>query len=136
MAEGAPRRPRSKRRIECQEYLAPTLRVQQELRDDVDVLQEQEGWDVTTRRGVADWIRDTPSIWRALRVRCGHDLTDNSETAMMRTRRYHFCSTHSISVSPCHYMIQYRPRVSLNHHYSFVYRRIVSWIGPNDQLRC
>lgn len=50
------------------EYLPLTERVQADLKEDVDTLRAQEGWDVGTSRGVDDWVDDTGAMWRALRV--------------------------------------------------------------------
>ncbi|KAI9633146.1 uncharacterized protein MKK02DRAFT_18520 [Dioszegia hungarica] len=49
------------------EYLPLTERVQADLKEDVDTLRAQEGWDVGTSRGVDDWVDDTGAMWRALR---------------------------------------------------------------------
>lgn len=53
---------------EYQDYLPLTLRLQGGLREDVDMLRAQEGWDVGLSKGVDDWVNDLGGIWRALRV--------------------------------------------------------------------
>jgi hypothetical protein len=53
---------------EYRDYLALTEEVQADLKDDVDELRSQEGWDHDTSRGVDEWVNDTDSIWRVLRV--------------------------------------------------------------------
>ncbi|ORY27316.1 hypothetical protein BCR39DRAFT_538312 [Naematelia encephala] len=56
-----------RRRLEFQEYLPHTERIQADLRDNVDELRAQEGWDQETSRGILEWIEDKGNIWRALR---------------------------------------------------------------------
>lgn len=53
---------------EYQDYLPLTERVQADLREDVDTLRAQEGWDEYTVKGIEEWVDDLGAIWRALRV--------------------------------------------------------------------
>ena len=53
---------------EFEEHRPLTQHVQAELQDEVDVLRAQEGWDRAAAEGVNEWIFDSGSIFRALRV--------------------------------------------------------------------
>lgn len=55
-------------RQEYREYLQLAQQLQGDLREDVEQLCVQDGWDEDTWNGVEEWIDDLGSIWRALRV--------------------------------------------------------------------
>jgi len=55
-------------RQEYQDYLPLTEGAQADLREDVELLQSQEGWDVTTQLGIAAWVDDRDNIFRCLKA--------------------------------------------------------------------
>lgn len=65
-----PQAPSKNRQQQYLDYLSLTEQVQANLKEDVDQLRSQEGWDHATALGVDEWVEDRDSIWRVLRVRC------------------------------------------------------------------
>lgn len=55
-------------RQEYRDYLPLTGQVQADLREDVEQLQSQEGWDLPTQQGIAAWVEDRDTIFRFLKV--------------------------------------------------------------------
>ena len=51
-----------------QEYLPLAEILQQDLRQDAEQLQSQEGWDLATQQGVANWVEDRDSVFRFIKV--------------------------------------------------------------------
>ena len=92
-----------KHRQEYQDYLPLTERVQAGLREDVDLLQSQEGWDIPTQQGIAEWVNDRDNIFRFLTVGVNMKLgADGSETALMRRGQTRPSLAPSPAVSPAH----------------------------------
>jgi hypothetical protein len=74
-------------------YIHLTESIQRDLLADVEELRAQEGWDEQVYEGVKEWVEDTDSIWRLLRVSNNGYIAQ--KMADMKRHRYDEAKTHA-----------------------------------------